>query len=620
MTASAASSSRQAGRPSRSPGGSPERRSLLSRFSDSAPLRFLRRTIRDRQLLLRSEEGVRALTISRRSQIVALTLIGGTALWALMATTALVDRQIRLVDHRQGLQEMEIGYAELIADLALRHGSLESVSDRLVQHERLTQTLLARNQEALAEIADLSAALGRSEAVRDTLATSRALLAVEGLAARERLERLAQERRAVETELAGLTGALEGRRAAAGNVEEEVAVLQQAMALRDDALESADRFAAALETQVNELNRALSTVFAAVDQLMLERDSLRDAVLQQQQVLGENSLELAEKDRLLESAWARLAATGTERDRLMTEQGRLLAELERAGRRDRAGLAERGALQALLAQAYHRTAALTAERDALLDDKGDLSARADRLDRELQRLRQSQGQILAELRGRADDHVGGMQQGLAHTGLNIDDLLGRLRDEVGRDTGGPMVPVLPSGAPGADEAWDEAMEVALLLGRAAELSNLIERLPVAVPVRDTHRISSAFGRRSDPFTGRAAYHMGIDFAAPRRTEIFSAAPGRVVHAGRQGAYGNLVEIDHGWGIRSRYAHLHSVNVRANQRVERGESIGLLGCTGRCTGPHLHYEILVNGQQRDPANFIRAGRHVFELQQQQATAN
>lgn len=608
MTGSAASPARSKPRSKGAPDG------LLARLGRLSGLHRLNGMIRDRQILLRSEEGTRTLHLSRRSQIVALTLSTALVAWTVGATTGLIDRQGRLSDQRGQIAQMEVNYADLIADLAMRHGSLAAVGDRLIQHESLAQTLLARNQEALAEIADLSAALTRTEATRETLATSRALLEVETVAARQRLDRLTEERRVIEGELADLTSAVRDRDAAARSLEDELVVLQQALTLRHEALASADRFAAALQTQVTELDRALRTVFTAVDRLMLERDGLQGTAERQQDLLTQTSGRLAEAQTLLRQAWLTTAEIGLERDRLLTEQGQLLAEIDRANRRDREAEALVADLEQRLSRAYVRAAGLHMERDRLLDDRGGLVATAERLERQITRMRDSQEQILAELRGRADEHLGEIQQGLAFTGLDIDDLIVRLRDEVGRDTGGPLVPVLSADL-FEDSGWDQAMTVISLMGRAAELRDVVERLPVTVPLRDEYRISSTFGRRADPFTGRAARHLGIDFAAPRRTDVLAAAPGRVVHAGRQGAYGNLVEIDHGLGVRTRYAHLHSVNVRVNEMVARDQRIGLLGCTGRCTGPHLHYEVLVNGQQRDPANFLRAGRHVLESQQQ-----
>ena len=173
-----------------------------------------------------------------------------------------------------------------------------------------------------------------------------------------------------------------------------------------------------------------------------------------------------------------------------------------------------------------------------------------------------------------------------------------------------MVPVIPNALldMGIVEDADELIEV---VDRAAELRDVINRLPISMPIFEDFRVTSGFGVRRDPFTGRPARHTGQDFAAPMRTPVYSTAPGDVVFAGRRGAYGNMVEIDHGLGLRSRYAHLNTITVEEGDWVFTGEEIGLVGNTGRSTGPHLHYEVWVDGAPRNPSDFLRAGQHVFE---------
>lgn len=116
-------------------------------------------------------------------------------------------------------------------------------------------------------------------------------------------------------------------------------------------------------------------------------------------------------------------------------------------------------------------------------------------------------------------------------------------------------------------------------------------------------MSSSFGMRIDPFTGLPQRHSGLDFVAPIGSEVRATADGRVRAAGPRGAYGLLVEIDHGHGLTTRYAHLSEVRVKPGQAVERGSPIGALGNTGRSTGPHLHYEVRIHGVPRDPRAFI-----------------
>jgi murein DD-endopeptidase MepM/ murein hydrolase activator NlpD len=119
-----------------------------------------------------------------------------------------------------------------------------------------------------------------------------------------------------------------------------------------------------------------------------------------------------------------------------------------------------------------------------------------------------------------------------------------------------------------------------------------------LPLSD--RVSSAFGWRIDPFHGVKRFHAGIDFAAAYGRPVPVAAPGRVVEAGAQGGYGMTVVVDHGAGVQTRYAHLSNVTVEVGQELARAEVVGRVGQSGRATGPHLHFEVALNGRKVDPA--------------------
>lgn len=120
-------------------------------------------------------------------------------------------------------------------------------------------------------------------------------------------------------------------------------------------------------------------------------------------------------------------------------------------------------------------------------------------------------------------------------------------------------------------------------------------------------VSSNFGRRTDPFTGRPAMHRGIDFAGRPGTEIFSAGDGVVIFAGSRYGFGRMIEINHGNGYVTRYAHNKENLVDVGDTVRKGELIGLMGSTGRATGTHLHFEVLLNGRQVDPLPYIQGRR-------------
>ena len=117
--------------------------------------------------------------------------------------------------------------------------------------------------------------------------------------------------------------------------------------------------------------------------------------------------------------------------------------------------------------------------------------------------------------------------------------------------------------------------------------------------------------RFDPFTRRPAFHSGLDFAGSTNSPIYATAPGVVSFTGVRSGYGNTIEIDHGRGFKTRYAHLQAIGVRPGQRVVVGTRIGGMGSTGRSTGPHLHYEVWVNGRAQNPSRFLKAGDYVLQ---------
>lgn len=116
-------------------------------------------------------------------------------------------------------------------------------------------------------------------------------------------------------------------------------------------------------------------------------------------------------------------------------------------------------------------------------------------------------------------------------------------------------------------------------------------------------VTSEFGYRRSPFTDRREFHKGLDIAGPTGTPIYATAKGKVISSGRDGAYGLTVSLDHASGLVTNYAHLQSIAVKEGQGVSRGELIGYMGCTGRTTGPHLHYEVRLNGIPVDPMRYI-----------------
>jgi murein DD-endopeptidase MepM/ murein hydrolase activator NlpD len=144
------------------------------------------------------------------------------------------------------------------------------------------------------------------------------------------------------------------------------------------------------------------------------------------------------------------------------------------------------------------------------------------------------------------------------------------------------------------------------LQETERLSRLVRALPLRRPLSRHHETTSTFGTRTDPFTRGLAMHSGLDFRASAGTPVKTTADGKVIEAGWVGGYGKMVEIDHGHGLTTRYGHLSSIEVAVGDVVRKGSVVGLVGSTGRSTGPHLHYEVRVDDEATDPMVFLRAG--------------
>lgn len=184
--------------------------------------------------------------------------------------------------------------------------------------------------------------------------------------------------------------------------------------------------------------------------------------------------------------------------------------------------------------------------------------------------------------------------------------------------GGPFIPEQMS----AGELQQEIERLAAAIDDRAEALmelefQLLEKrvkerlLPTTLPVKNAH-FGSPFGTRVDPIAGMRARHEGIDFVAPVGTPIVAAADGVVVVAEFHPDFGNMIDIDHGAGLISRYAHLSRLDVAAGRLIKRGDEVGAVGNTGRSTGPHLHFEVRMLGVAQNPALFLKQGGEFAQL--------
>lgn len=222
----------------------------------------------------------------------------------------------------------------------------------------------------------------------------------------------------------------------------------------------------------------------------------------------------------------------------------------------------------------------------------------------LKRVEQTQAGQAAAVRKLAERRLSLAKAEIRRLGLRPDRIVRKASA-----MGGPLIEANSAEAVADLKADQQFRSLFMTWKKLDNLEQGVIAIPSVQPVQ-TLQFTSNFGIRSDPFRGTAAMHAGVDIPGPTGTPIYATADGIVSHAGRRGGYGNLVEVNHGKGIATRYGHLSRILVADNTRVTRGQLIGLMGSTGRSTGPHLHYEVRIDGHAVNPVPFLTTADYLL----------
>ncbi len=286
------------------------------------------------------------------------------------------------------------------------------------------------------------------------------------------------------------------------------------------------------------------------------------------------------------------------RDQLMTAQagdaGKATSLAARAD--DMAGTVD------MLADALNSTAV---QRDAATRDAQDARVEADQVALQKRLLEERNDQIFTTLEGAVNISLKPLDRMFRNAGMNPDSILAQIRKGYS-GTGGPWMPISLSSKNMAEYSQDD-MRASAILNQLDEMNMYrmaVDRLPFGMPLDGGFRFTSPFGYR----WGRL--HAGVDLAGPVGMKIKAPADGTVIDAGWENGYGLMVRVQHQFGVSTIYGHMSRVQVKVGQKVSRGDVIGDSGNTGRSTGPHLHYEIRVDGQPINPMTFIKAAQNVF----------
>ncbi|HZF32174.1 MAG TPA: M23 family metallopeptidase [Candidatus Angelobacter sp.] len=556
-----------------------------------------------RELFLRADGRVRYVRVSRRQQMAAAAVVTGFAGWTLASTAGLAVSAFLLSQQSTQRHEAEVAYAELRAQVAATRGRFAEMAAALSSQQRFLLGLVKSPSNDTAAPApgaiESAAAVAVADPVQQTLSETAANLA----AITSNNRALGQQLATIESHVSALD---EARARAAAARDRYAAALQATaaqLAMQHQQVASLNDAATVLRTEVATLDGSRQRTAAA-------RDYYADAWHQTEAELAAQragSSSLADQVAALRAQIDRMNLAAADDAGARRTLDQRIAELS-------ANLAAATGENGQLTQAVRgmqRTVALIADdRSALRAARNGLSAQVAFLEGRMSSMQQTQQTIMQNLTDRAHMTVAQIEKTIIMTGLDVDGLLDAAALKTTGE-GGPFIPVARS-----LRSTEERTMLASIqkldgeVGRWEHLQLILRNLPLAAPL-DNYQLMSGFGERLDPFTGQRAMHAGLDLKNDLGTPVLATAPGTVIYADWMRDYGRVVEIDHGLGIHTRYAHLKAITVKVGQKVEFRQEVGKLGNSGRSTGPHLHYEVQVNGKPQDPMNFMEAGKYVFK---------
>lgn len=506
-----------------------------------------------REVFLRANGRVRYLAISRRQQMTAAGLSLLFMAWVLFSSTGFLVGD-RLLNQRDAqMQNAVASYSNLRADILASRQEFARLAEQLGANQKFMLDLARRGRTELTPTVQSAAAAPAFDAARPI----------------------------ADPAGGGFSGILAELAANNRLVEQEIAVVRDTVA----ALGSERDQAVLAREMMSKRLRDTQTRFVAT------KDNNAD--------LGQRLADLRLRLGALQSAYIEGATTERAFRETVAGMTNDLAQTER----------DNDLLQRTIGAMQRTLASIADDRIALRTARDEMSAKVALLETRLTSVQSNHQTIFQKLTERTRIGVEEVEKTVDMTGLDVEVLL----TAAGKRLHG-------SGGPFLESAHLRSAEERKLLASIERLDDQVDRwerlqlilrtLPLSSPL-DNYSIGSLYGGRRDPLNGQRSIHEGLDLKNDPGTVVMATAPGKVVYAGWMGDYGRLVEIDHGLGIRTRYAHLKGISVKVGQSVDYRQEIGALGSSGRSTGPHTHYEVRVNGKPYDPMNFLEAGKYVFK---------
>jgi murein DD-endopeptidase MepM/ murein hydrolase activator NlpD len=517
----------------------------------------------ERELFLRSHGRVHYLRVSRRLQATALVALAVAMGWVAYSSVNVVLHHQIVAGKEAEIERHQLAYLDLLTEVSEYHDQFTRITRNLEDNQTYLLSLLARGGLDAEELADVEWQLKQSRTERARVALARDGLSRRLAMFKAELDDVVEGRKTLRSQMARVVDTLKPRQSAAAEVGEAQDHLRQRVQEMDVELAEVSETNAELQTSVTELSQQLAQSQKARGDLVDAKAGLRRSVDRLEQHLGHAQTRQAALDGYITT------------------------------------------LESTLDQANGRSEDLANERELL-------ETQITGLEQRLVDMRETQQAMVNRLSERTLVSIDTFEQTVAMTGLNVNRLLaGTQNQDIAEDQGGPFIP--DDYVAEEDPIHSLQASIAMLdlqMDRWEGLQEVVRSLPLTAPL-DQFRITSTFGPRRDPVNRRTSSHHGLDLGAPIHTPILSTAPGKVVFSGWKGRYGRVIVIDHGHGIRTRYAHLRKILVKVGQEVSHREKIGLLGSSGRSTGPHVHYEIQVHGRPLDPMKFLKAGKYVFK---------
>lgn len=544
---------------------------------------FLDRVFVPREIHLRSNDAVKFIRLSSRLQKSIAIGVLVVAVWIGASTSGVIfmgsllnsksaDTSTALAKKDEEIERQKLAYFELLAEVSEYHNQFAEITESLEKNQDLLLSLLSNGRVAPKELAAIQEELKSSSTER-----ARVVIAREGL--REKLQKF-------ENDLLKIAGRSSELKSQVAQIQD---TLKNTEAGRREVVKARER-----------LGRKLQNVETTLASTLDEKQGLETDI-------AELSRSLDESRSNFDSA---IAQSNAARANHFAAQALVEARIAALNSRLSANGERREVLNAELDSTKQSLAEMEGRADRFAEENGQLKSQVADLREEMGEVKDAQSTVVRRLTERTKLGIEAMERTVAMTGLDLDNLLSDAQSRLDGQ-GGPFVPADHEGDSESDREYESAMSLLdVQINRWAALQEVVSILPLAPPL-DQYRISSTFGKRRDPINGRTAVHNGLDFSARPGVSVYATAPGKIVYAGWRGRFGRFVEIDHGNGIRTRYAHLRKIFVRKGDTVANRDKIALLGTSGRSTGPHVHYEVMFKGRAVDPRKFLQAGKHIFK---------